>query len=145
MESMTWVVAQAGGGGFLETMMLLGVIFLIFWFILLRPQKKELDRHQAMIAALKAGDEVVTAGGLFGKVSAVDGSTVLLEIGKGTKIKVDRQKIQKTQEEFEREGKDRPQGRIGSSDKESDDLNDWSNSSNSNESNERKKKKKKKD
>ena len=49
------------------------------------------------------GDEVVTSGGLFGKIASIDGAIIQLEIGKGTKIRVERQKVQKMQSEFEME------------------------------------------
>ncbi len=104
MDWTSTIIAQAGGGsGLMETLLLLGVIFLIFWFFMLRPQKKEYDRHQALVSSLKVGDEVVTAGGVFGKVASVDGDTVQLECNRGTKFKIDRQKIQKSVKEFEME------------------------------------------
>lgn len=101
MEHFTLIIAQQGGGaGILSTLIMFGVIFLIFWLILIRPQKKEMERHQELLSGLKAGDQVVTAGGVFGTVKSVDGPVIQLDIGRGTKIKIDRQKIQKTQEEF---------------------------------------------
>lgn len=95
------VIAQQGdGGGLISMLVMFGVIFLIFWFILIRPQKKEMERHKDLLSGLKAGDQVVTAGGLFGTIKSVDGPIIHLDIGRGTKIKIDRQKIQKKQEEF---------------------------------------------
>lgn len=108
MDLSTWVIAQQtapGGGEFLPTILMFGVIFLIFWVILIRPQRKEMERHQAFLAGLKIGDEVVTAGGIFGKVAAVDGPIVQLEIARGTKIKVERQRIQKTPDAAQEEPK----------------------------------------
>lgn len=104
MDLSTWIIAQQSppeGGGILPTIIMFGVIFLIFWVILIRPQRKEMERHQSFLEALKVGDEVVTAGGLFGKVTAVDGPVIQLEIARGTKIKVERQRIQKTQDTAE--------------------------------------------
>ncbi len=105
MQLATLIIAQQGGG-LISTLIMFGVIFLIFWLILIRPQKKEMERHQALLAGLKAGDKVVTAGGLFGTVKSVDGPVIQLDIGKGTKVKIDRQKIQKKQEEFLSEADD---------------------------------------
>ena len=99
MELAPLIIAQQGGG-LISTIIMFGVIFLIFWFLLIRPQKKEMERHQALLAGLKAGDKVVTAGGVFGTVKSVDGPVIQLDIGRGTKIKIDRQKIQKKQAEF---------------------------------------------
>ncbi len=101
MNLATFIIAQAdAGGGLISTVIMFGVIFLIFWFILIRPQKKEMERHQKLLSGLKAGDKVVTAGGIFGTVKSVDGPLLQLEIGRGTKIKIDRDKIQKMQEDF---------------------------------------------
>jgi len=87
--------AQApGGGGLLANFLPLILIFAIFWFLLIRPQQKRLKAHQAMVANLKKNDEVVTGGGLYGKVTKlVDEKTVELEIAKGTTVKVVRQTI----------------------------------------------------
>lgn len=98
--AMLIIAQQDAGGGLISTVIMFGVIFLIFWFILIRPQKKEMERHQALLSGLKAGDKVVTAGGIFGTVKSVDGPVIQLDIGRGTKIKIDRDKIQKMQEEF---------------------------------------------
>ena len=98
--SLVIIAQQGGGAGMLSTLIMFGLIFLIFWFILIRPQKKEMDRHAALLSGLKVGDKVVTAGGLFGTVKSVDGPVIQLDIARGTKIKIDRQKIQKKQEDF---------------------------------------------
>lgn len=102
------VIAQQGdtGGELISMVIMFGVIFLIFWFILIRPQKKEMERHKDLLSGLKAGDKVVTAGGLLGTIKEVDGPVIQLDIGRGTKIKIDRQKIQKKQDEFFGEGDD---------------------------------------
>jgi preprotein translocase subunit YajC len=94
------IAQQQGAEGIWGTVIMFAVIFLIFWFILIRPQKKEMERHQKLLSGLKKGDQVVTAGGIFGTVKSVDGPVIHLEISRGTKIKIDRQKIQRLQEEF---------------------------------------------
>ncbi len=96
----TIVIAQNGGGELFSMIIMFGIIFLIFWFILIRPQKKEMERHQTLLSGLKAGDQVVTAGGIFGTIKSVDGPVIQLEISGGTKIKIDREKIQKKQDTF---------------------------------------------
>lgn len=107
MELPFFIIAQGdAGGGLLSTIIMFGVIFLIFWFLLIRPQKKEMQRHQELLDGLKVGDEVVTAGGLFGTVKSVDGPIIQLDIGRGNKVKISREKIQKTQEEFRGEHDD---------------------------------------
>ncbi len=65
------------------------LIFIIMYFLLIRPQQKRLKEHRAMIDALKRGDRVITAGGLMGKVTAVGGEgadEVTLEIAQGVKV-----------------------------------------------------------
>ena len=84
--------AQAAGGGFgggLAGMMPLVLIFGIMYFLMIRPQQKKIKQHQAMVAALRKGDQVVTAGGLIGKVTKVGAENdIEVEIASGVKVKV---------------------------------------------------------
>ncbi|MEQ8876969.1 MAG: preprotein translocase subunit YajC [Phycisphaerales bacterium] len=65
------------------------LIFAIMWFLLIRPQQKKLKEHKAMVAALRRGDQVVTQGGLIGKVSKVkDEDEIEVEIAQGVKVRV---------------------------------------------------------
>ena len=65
------------------------LIFGIMYFLLIRPQQKKMKDHQAMVAALRRGDQVVTQGGLIGKVSKVkDDNEVEVEIAEGVKVRV---------------------------------------------------------
>ena len=116
------IAQQQGAEGIWGTVIMFAVIFLIFWFILIRPQKKEMERHQKLLSGLKKGDQVVTAGGLFGTVKSVDGPVIQLEISRGTKIKIDRQKIQRLQEDFLSDADD------GQDDKDDKKMNDDSSS-----------------
>ncbi|GGD89160.1 preprotein translocase subunit YajC [Tsuneonella deserti] len=59
----------------------------IFWFLLIRPQMRQQKAHREKVAGLKKGDQVVTAGGLVGKVLKVDENYVDLELGQGVKVK----------------------------------------------------------
>ena len=74
--------AQAGGdaGGSLFSLLPLVVIFVLFYFLLIRPQQKRAKQHKEMVAALSKGEEVVTNGGLLGKVTDVDDNFISLEI-----------------------------------------------------------------
>lgn len=65
----------------------------IFWFLILRPQMKRQKEHQAKISGLKKGDQVVTAGGLIGKVIKLDEHTVDLELGPNVRVKAVRSTI----------------------------------------------------
>ena len=65
-------------------------MFAIFYFLLIRPQQKKAKEHRALLEALKKGDQVVTAGGMHGKVSALDDQVVTLEIAPGVNVKVNK-------------------------------------------------------
>jgi preprotein translocase subunit YajC len=70
------------------------LIFAIMYFLLIRPQQKKLKQHQSMVAALRRGDQVVTAGGLIGKVSKIkDDAEVEVELAEGVKVRVVRSTI----------------------------------------------------
>ena len=84
---------QAQGGGGMESIIMLLAMFAIFYFLLIRPQQKRAKQHKEMIDALKAGDQVVTAGGIHGKVVSVQEKLVNLEIATGVRIKVSRTSI----------------------------------------------------
>ncbi|MDE0944824.1 MAG: preprotein translocase subunit YajC [Alphaproteobacteria bacterium] len=84
--------AQAGGapGGdmFVQLMPLL-LIFVVFWFFLIRPQQKKAKEHREMVSNVRRGDQVVTAGGMFGKITKViDETTVQIELAENVRVKV---------------------------------------------------------
>lgn len=82
--------AAASGGG-ASTIFFLGqfvLIGLIFFFLIIRPQQKRAKAHQALIAGVKRGDQVVTAGGIVGKVTKVEEQMVEVEISAGVKVRV---------------------------------------------------------
>ena len=87
--------AQAGGdaGGGLFSLLPLGVIFILFYFLLIRPQQKRAKQHKEMVTALKKGEEIVTNGGLLGKVTDLDDNFITLEIASGLNAKVQRQSV----------------------------------------------------
>jgi preprotein translocase subunit YajC len=85
--------AQQGGGSGLEGIFMLVAMFAIFYFLLIRPQQKRAKQHREMIQALKAGDQVVTAGGIHGRIVTVQDSVVTLEISNGVRVKVNRVSI----------------------------------------------------
>lgn len=75
-------------------MLLIGGIFAIMYFLLIRPQQKQAKEQQSMLSALKKGDDVITSGGVLGKVSLVAEKLVTLEISKGVSIRVLKSSIQ---------------------------------------------------
>jgi preprotein translocase subunit YajC len=80
--------ASSGGTGFLVQMFPLLLIFVIFYFLLIRPQQQRAKQHQALIGAVKKNDVAVTGGGIVGKVTKVDETEVELEVAQGVRIRV---------------------------------------------------------
>jgi preprotein translocase subunit YajC len=68
-------------------------IFAIFYFLVLRPQSKKAKEHQAMLAELKKGDEVVTSGGIIGKISGITDAELTLQVQEGVRIRVTRASV----------------------------------------------------
>jgi preprotein translocase subunit YajC len=85
--------APAGGGDMLMTLAPMVLIFVVFWFLLIRPQQKKAKEHRAVVAALKRGDRVVTTGGIYGQVTQVADDHLMVEVAEGVKIKVVRDAI----------------------------------------------------
>ena len=83
--------APAGGGlmGFLPLIL----IFVVFYFMLIRPQMKRAKEHRRLVSALEKGDEVVTNGGLLGKITNVSDSFVTLELADNVEIKLQRHAV----------------------------------------------------
>jgi preprotein translocase subunit YajC len=91
--------AQAAGApadgltGLMSTVAPFILIFIVMWFLLIRPQQKKQKEHRAMVAALKRGDRVVTNGGIYGQVSHVADDHLMVEIADGVKIKIMRDAV----------------------------------------------------
>ena len=87
-------VSGSGGAGGLEAMLPLVLIFVVFYFLLIRPQQKKMKDHRAMLSDVRRGDKIVTGGGIMGTVTKVDDdSQVTVEIAKEVKVKVRRELI----------------------------------------------------
>ena len=91
----SFILAQAsvGSSGILGQVFLFGSIILIMYFFMIRPQQKKKKETKKFIEEIKKGDDVVTIGGIHGKVYSVEGDTVLLELDKGLKVKVEKSAI----------------------------------------------------
>lgn len=85
----------AGTDSFLTGILPLILIFVVFWFLLIRPQQKRAKEHRALIAAIKKGDEVMTAGGIVGKVIKAheNSPTVEVEIADNVRVQIARGQI----------------------------------------------------
>ena len=88
--------AAAGGGDPIMGFLPLILIFVVFYFLLIRPQSKRQKEHKKMLEALDKGDEVVTNGGLFGTISDLGDNFVQLDVAEGVSVKVQRQAIAAT-------------------------------------------------
>ena len=84
-----WAQGGEGGSGLLSLAPLV-IIFVLFYFLLIRPQQKRAKQHKEMVASIKKGDDVATNGGLLGRVIDLDDNFVTLEIAKGVNVKVQR-------------------------------------------------------
>ena len=82
-----------GGGGGAGELIFIVVSFAVFYFLLIRPQQKRAKEHRQMVEALSKGDEVVTNGGLLGKVTELGESFVTVEIAQGTSVHVQRMSV----------------------------------------------------
>ena len=98
MISMAYAMGQGGGaagqgaGGFSAFIPLI-LMFVIFYFLLIRPQQKKQKEHREMISNLKKGDRVITGGGIHGLITSIDETTVTLEIADKVRVKVNRGNI----------------------------------------------------
>jgi preprotein translocase subunit YajC len=85
--------AEGGMQSSLMSMLPLVLMFVVLYFVMIRPQMKKQKEHRAMIDALAKGDEVVTGGGLLGKVAKLTESTVSLEVANGVEIQIQRSAV----------------------------------------------------
>ena len=81
--------AGQGAGGFSSFVPLI-LMFVIFYFLLIRPQQKKAKEHREMIGGLKKGDRIVTSGGLHGRITGLDDATLTVEIADKVRVKVSR-------------------------------------------------------
>jgi preprotein translocase subunit YajC len=85
--------ANTGTGGMVGTLITFGAVFVIFYFLIIRPQNKKQKEAQKMIAAVKKGDNVVTIGGVHGVVSSVKEGTVVVKVDDNCKIEFSKSAI----------------------------------------------------
>ena len=71
-------------------LLLLGGMIVVFYFLIIRPQQRQRRQQQELIASIEPGDEIVSIGGIFGRVRSIDDSVVMLEVADGTVLKLAR-------------------------------------------------------
>ena len=95
MPSIAYAMGQGGLGsgqgasGFMNFIPLI-LMFVIFYFLLIRPQQKKAKEHREMIGNLKKGDKIITSGGIYGTITGVEDNTITVEIAEKVRVKVSR-------------------------------------------------------
>jgi preprotein translocase subunit YajC len=89
-----WAQSGGGAGGDLLGLLPIVLMFVVLYFLMIRPQMKRAKEHKAMIEALQKGDEVVTAGGVVGRVSKIGDNYVSLQVADNVEITVQRPSVQ---------------------------------------------------
>jgi len=93
--SIPWVMAAAQPQGSpIQLLIMMGATVAIMWFLMINPQRKQMKQHRDLLSALKKGDDVVTSGGLMGRVHAIADKVVTLEVASGVRVQVLKQSVQ---------------------------------------------------
>jgi len=93
--SPAWAQASASpAGGGIESILLIVVMFVVMYFLMIRPQMKRAKEHKTMVESLQKGDEVITSGGILGRITKVDDQYVTVAIAAGVEIQAQRPAIQ---------------------------------------------------
>ena len=85
---------QQASGGMMIIVIQIGALLAIFWFLLIRPQRMQAKQHEQMLKALKRGDEIVTSGGIVGKVVHLKDDRVTIESGE-SRLVIERERVAK--------------------------------------------------
>ena len=85
--------ASKGGGSGFSIIFIVIIAFALIWFLFVRPQKRRQTQTQRMLSDLRVGDDVLTAGGIYGRVTRVDEDEVRVEVAKGIELRVARRAI----------------------------------------------------
>jgi len=96
-------------GQMISTLVTFGLVFVIFYFLIIRPQNKKQKEAQKMIAAVKKGDKVVTIGGVHATVSSVKETTIVLKVDENTKMEFSKSAIQAVVAKAEDKAEDKPE------------------------------------
>ena len=83
---------QGQGGGLIGFLPLI-LIFVIFYFMLIRPQQKRAKEHKSFLQGLKKGDKIITSGGLYGTITGITDDSVTIEIAEKVRVKVDKNTV----------------------------------------------------
>jgi preprotein translocase subunit YajC len=103
MTGLTSLMAQAQPGGNLTFLISLVLMVAIFYFLLIRPQQRRVRQQRELVGSLDVGDEVVTIGGMFGRIMEIDDESVVLDVGGGSRIRFVKQAVARKITEDEEE------------------------------------------
>ncbi|MDX9899004.1 MAG: preprotein translocase subunit YajC [Spirochaetia bacterium] len=98
-------------GSMISTVVMFGAVFAIFYFLIIRPQNKKQKAAQAMIAAVKKGDRVVTIGGIHGIVNSIKDKTVVIKVDDSTKLEFTKSAIASVDARSEESETPAPEGK----------------------------------
>lgn len=94
MEILIAMAPQGGGSAnLISTLIMFGAIFLIFYFMIIRPQQKRAKEREKMLSNMQKGDKIITSGGMHGTIAGLDEKTILLQVGDNIKMKFEKSAI----------------------------------------------------
>jgi preprotein translocase subunit YajC len=97
MSSILFIIAQAPqtGGSPMNMLLMMGLMIVVFYFFMIRPQMKRQKEMVKFRAALQKGDKIVTTGGIYGKIEEIKDNIIILEVAPSVKLKVDKSVVLK--------------------------------------------------
>jgi preprotein translocase subunit YajC len=95
MNTIILQAPAAGGGGIMPQFIMIGLIFVVFYFFMIRPQMKKAKDQKAYMAAIEKGAKIVTIGGIHGKIVEVQETTFIIEVEGGNRLKIQKSAISK--------------------------------------------------
>jgi preprotein translocase subunit YajC len=94
LELLIAMAPQGGGSAnLISTLIMFGAIFLIFYFMIIRPQQKRAKEREKMLSNMQKGDKVITSGGMHGTIAGLDEKTILLQVSDNVKMKFEKSAI----------------------------------------------------
>ncbi len=88
-----YILLQMGGAGMVPNLIFIGIIIIVFYFFMLRPQQKKAKDQKTFRENMRVGDKVVTIGGVHGKIAEFDGDLVIIDIDRGVKVTFEKTSI----------------------------------------------------
>lgn len=93
MQLLSIFLQAQGGGDIKNTVIFMGLMIIVFYFFMIRPQQKKMSNQKKFIEGLKKGDQIVTNGGIHGKVESLDAGTTVIINSEGTRLKIEKSAI----------------------------------------------------